>query len=295
MIPAVSAGRSMQLANGRIETARYLGFAVGPLVGGVLTGLGGVKLALLVDAVSFLAVAAVAAALRVQRQPAADDDTPRRARDGIGFLVEDRLLALTMIVATTSLVFISTSIPADVVYVKDVLGVEDVGYGLVTSAWMVGMVVGANFISPRIALPGLATAAFAAVAIQGVGVLLAPVFLVFWVMVVCYLVGGAGHGVKNVAFRSLIHERIPADRHGRAFAAYNGLRNTAELLGLVAGGLLVATLGARETLFLAGGVSGLAGLAGLVVRGRPAFKQAPPRRTADASPADRGEVSPSGY
>ena len=100
----------MQLANGRIETARYLGFAVGPLVGGVLTGLGGVKLALLVDAVSFLAVAAVAAVLRVRRQPAADDDTPRRARDGIGFLVEDRLLALTMIVATTSLVFISTSI-----------------------------------------------------------------------------------------------------------------------------------------------------------------------------------------
>ena len=109
---------------------------------------------------------------------------------------------------------------------------------------------------------GLATAGFAAVAIQGLGVLLAPVFLVFWVMVVCYLVGGAGHGVKNVAFRSLIDERIPADRHGRAFAAYNGLRNTAELLALVAGGLLVATLGARETLFLAGGVSGASGPCG---------------------------------
>jgi hypothetical protein len=27
----------------------------------------------------------------------------------------------------------------------------------------------------------------------------------------------------------LIHERVPADRHGRAFAAYNGLRNSAEL------------------------------------------------------------------
>ena len=53
---------------------------------------------------------------------------------------------------------------------------------------------------------------------------LAPIWLVFWFMVVCYVIGGAGHGVKNVAFRSLIHERVPADRHGRAFAAYNGLR-----------------------------------------------------------------------
>ena len=85
----------------------------------------------------------------------------------------------------------------------------------------------------------------AAVAIQGLGEALAPLWLVFWFMVVCYFVGGAGHGVKNVAFRSLIHERVPPERHGRAFAAYNGLRNTAELIALAAGGALVATLGAR--------------------------------------------------
>ena len=224
---------------------------------------------MLVDAATFLIVAAVALVLRVQRRPISEDGSARRARDGVVFLVEDRLLALTMAVATTSLLFISISIPADVVYVQNVLGVEDVGYGLVTAAWMAGMAVGANFVSPRIALPSLATAGFAAVAIQGLGVALAPIFLVFWVMVVCYLVGGVAHGVKNVAFRSLIHERIPAERHGRAFAAYNGLRNTAELGALVAGGLLVSTLGARATLFLAGVGSAIAGLVGLALRRRP--------------------------
>jgi MFS family permease len=265
LIPAVSADRSLQSANGLIETGRYVGFAVGPLLGGALTGLGGVKLAMLVDAATFVVVAIVALALRVQRQPPADD-VPRRARDGVMFLVQDRLLALTMAVATTSLLFISISIPADVVYVQDVLGVQDIGYGLVTSAWMLGMALGATFISPHIALPSLATAGFVAVAVQGLGVAITPIFLVFWVMVACYLVGGAGHGVKNVAFRSLIHDRIPVERHGRAFAAYNGLRNTAELGALVAGGVLVATLGARGTLLLAGSVSALAGLVGLAVR-----------------------------
>lgn len=225
LIPAVSAGRSMQSANGTIETFRYIGFAVGPLVGGALVGLGGTKLAMLVDAASFLIVAAVALTLPVRRRAPAEVH-PRRARDGVTFLMGDRLLALTMAVATTSLVFISISIPADVVYVQDVLGVQDVGYGLVTAAWMAGMAAGAIVVSPRITVAGLATAGFAAVAIQGFGVALAPVFLVFWVMVVCYLVGGVAHGVKNVAFRSLIHERIPAERHGRAFAAYNGLRNS---------------------------------------------------------------------
>jgi hypothetical protein len=84
-------------------------------------------------------------------------------------------------------------------------------------------------------------------------------------MLVCYFAGGLGHGLKNVAFRTLIHERVPAAGHGRAFAAYNGIRNGAELAALAAGGLLVATVGARGTLVIAGGVAALAGVAGLLL------------------------------
>jgi hypothetical protein len=69
--------------------------------------------------------------------------------------------------------------------------------------------------------------------------------------------------VKNVLARTLIGERVPAALHGRAFAAYNGLRNGAELIALAGGGALVAALGARETLALAGAIPVLAALAGL--------------------------------
>ena len=236
LVPAVAGERSIQAANGMVETARYVGFAVGPLAGGALVKVGGVSLAMLVDAASFLVVAAVALTLSVRRHPEPAAGERRRARDGFGYLVEDRLLALTMAVATISLVFMSASIPADLVYVQDVLGVEDIGIGIVLTGWTIGMVLAANYVSPRIALPALATAGFAAVAVQGLGKFLAPLWLVFWFMVVCYFVGGMGHGIKNVAFRSLIHDRVPEHRHGRAFAAYNGLRNTAELVALAAGG-----------------------------------------------------------
>ena len=40
-------------------------------------------------------------------------------------------------------------------------------------------------------------------------------------------VGGMGHGVKNTLFRTLIHQSVEPAQHGRAFAAFNGLRNTA--------------------------------------------------------------------
>ena len=77
--------------------------------------------------------------------------------------------------------------------------------------------------------------------------------------------GGLAHGLKNVMFRSLIHVRVPDRLHGRAFAAYNGIRNSAELGAFAAGGLLVALIGARGTLAYAGGLSALAGLVGLLV------------------------------
>jgi MFS family permease len=281
LVPAVAGTRSVQSANGIVETARYVGFAVGPLAGGALTAIGGVELAMLVDAASFVAVGGVALALRVRRRPEpTGGGEERRARDGVSFLFGDRVLALTMTVATTSLLFMSASIPADLVYVQDVLGVEDYGIGIVLTGWTMGMLLAANFLAPRIPVASLAVAACAAVAVQGFGKALAPIWLVFWFMVVCYVIGGAGHGVKNVAFRSLIHERVPADRHGRAFAAYNGLRNSAELVALAAGGALVAALGARGTLVIAGGVSAVAGLAGIAALRHRAFAARAPVESA---------------
>jgi hypothetical protein len=159
----------------------------------------------------------------------------------------------------------SASIPADLVYVEDVLGIENIGIGVVLSAWMLGMLVGANVVARRVTLGGLAAATFVGVTVQGLGKVVSPFWLVFGFMIVCYFVGGVGHGLKNVTSRTLIHTRIAPERHGRAFAAWNGVRNAAELGALALGGLVVGLIGARPTLWLAGGLSALAGLAGLVV------------------------------
>ena len=69
--------------------------------------------------------------------------------------------------------------------------------------------------------------------------------------------------MKNVLLRTLIHERVPAELHGRAFAAYNGLRNFAEIFSVMGGGALVVAFGARWTMFVAGLLPALAGLVGL--------------------------------
>lgn len=266
LVPPLAGEARIQEANGHMETARYLGFGVGPLLGGLLFAAGGLELAMLVDAATFAFVAVAALGLRVRRHAIDPDGNahPPRARDGIAFLFGDRLLALVMSVAFASLLFMSAVWVAELFFVEDVLGRGDVSYGAMLSIWTAGMALGAMVFSRRIAIGAVAAAGLVAATVQGAALALPALWLSFAFFLACSFMGGLGHGLKNVMFRSLIHVRVPNHLHGRAFAAYNGIRNTAELGAFAAGGLLVAVIGARGTLAYAGGLSALAGLIGVL-------------------------------
>ena len=249
--------------NGAVETARYVGMTAGPLLGGVLAAAGGTDVALLVDAATFVCVALAATLMRARRAPR-PGAPGERARDGIVLLFRDRALAVVMATVLASLLFMSASIAAEVVFLKQDLELSGAAYGVLFSSWTVGMVFGAIVVSRRVRAGALAGAALVAVAVQGVGLGLPTVWLAAGFAAAMWFTGGVGHGVKNVLARALIQERVPDRFHGRAFAAYNGMRNGAELVAIAWGGLLVVTIGARGTLALAGALSVLAALAGLL-------------------------------
>jgi MFS family permease len=269
LVPAVADETRLKAANGRIESARYLGYTLGPLLGGALAASGGTHVALLIDAASFAVVAAVALVLRPRRAPARDRAGLGRARDGIVFLLRDRVLALVISVAFVSLLFMTASATAEVFFATDVLGAGDLGYGVLMTAWTAGMVLGATALPRRVPAAAAATVALVAIAVQGLGLALPTLWLALGFALVAYVVGGSAQGLKNVLIRTLIHERVPERLHGRAYAAYNGLRNGAELVALAGGGLLVSAIGARWTLLLAGALPVLAALAGLAARRAP--------------------------
>ncbi|HEX6601898.1 MAG TPA: MFS transporter [Solirubrobacterales bacterium] len=260
------AGDRVQEANGHVETLRYVGFGVGPIVGGGLFAVGGLELAMLVDAATFAAVAVAARSLRMKRPPGelAEGEAPPRARDGIACLYRDSTLALVMTVAFGSLFFMSAVWVGELFFVEDVLEMGDLAYASMFSVWTVGMALGAMLLSRRVAATALAVAGLAAATIQGASLALPALWLSFVFFLACAFVGGTAHGVKNVMYRSLIHVRVAEDLHGRAFAAYNAIRNTAELGAFAAGGLLVTAIGARGTLAYAGGLSALVGFVGLL-------------------------------
>lgn len=260
------AGERVQEANGHIETLRYAGYGIGPLIGGGLFSWGGLELAMLADAATFGAVAVAARALRIKRPPGelAEGEVAPRARDGIACLYRDSVLSLVMTVAFGSLFFMSAVWVGELFFVEDVLAMGDLAYASMFSVWTVGMALGALFLSRRVAVGALATVGLLAATIQGASLALPALWLSFAFYLACSFAGGAAHGVKNVMYRSLVHVRVPDQLHGRAFAAYNAIRNTAELGAFAAGGLLVAVIGPRGTLAYAGGLSALVGIIGFL-------------------------------
>ncbi len=287
LVPVIAGDRRLGDINGYVEASRYTGMTAGPVIGGLLAAAGGTEVALVVNACTFLLVALAGLALRARRHPAvvADGEDSPRARDGIVFLFRDRMLAVVMTVLFVSLLFMTASATAEVFFLKEDLEVGDAVYGLVFAAWTVGMVLGALVVARRVAAATIAAGALIATAVQGAGLGLPTVWLVVWFGAAMWFIGGLGHGTKNVLARTLIQERVPDHLHGRAFAAYNGLRNGAELIALAGGGVLVALVGGRVTLALAGGVALVAALIGLAFYRRSGEPE-PIAHDVEAAPAE---------
>ena len=251
LVPHVAAPGRLARANGLLEAARYAGFAVGPTVAGVAVAFGGERLALLVNAASFLAVAAATALMRARRPPV-KSPTGDRAREGVVQLWRDPALRVTLLVNVVALLFISASITIEVFYVKDVLEAGDAAYAAIVAVWMAAMVAGATGLAGRLPQHHAAAVALLALAVQGAGMAAQTTWAILPVAFAGYAVGGLGHGVKNTLLRLVIQQRVPGRLHGRAFAAYSAARNAAELVALAAGGLLVAAIGPRPALLIAG-------------------------------------------
>jgi hypothetical protein len=237
-----------------MEATRSIGFTAGPVVGGALGAAGLLWLALALNAISFALVAAAAVAIRARRRP--DQGEARhargRAREGFAFLIRERDIAITLGGAITALAVFSISATAEPFFVTDSLRAGSLAYGVLLTSWTLGMAAGSAGLAHRVGRAQLAAGALAAVVLQGFGIAGASVAPVLWVALLGFVFGGVAHGVKNVLLRTLIHERVPDALRGRAFAAYNGARNGAELGALALGGIAVGALGARAALLLAG-------------------------------------------
>jgi MFS family permease len=266
LVPALVPHDRLTAANGYLESSRYLGAVLGPLLAGLLASAFGAGWALAIDAVSFLVIAAAAASLRVARSSEADEgeEGQERAREGFSFIRRDGVLLLMLVSVGGLMLFAATDNVAEVFFVKDVLAAGDAGFGALVASWMLGMVLGAMVLAPRLRPGRLAVGALGAGVVSGIAVALTGLSQDLVVACGLFAVGGVGNGIMSVSTRSLIHHRAPERLRGRVFAAFSAVVNGTQLAATASAGLLIALVGARGTLVIGGIGGALVALGGIV-------------------------------
>ena len=265
LIPEMVGRDDLPKASAISQTANSLGMIAGPAFAGILVGQFGVRVPLLVDAASYLAIAVGALLIRTRRGrrvPRPADDAERDPGPGWSMRSDSLLFVLVAAVAVIVGAVAMVNV-ADVFFVRETLGASATAYGLIGATWTVGILVGAWLIVKRLRAATDAAIAVAMLALLGG---LAAVLLVSaavpaapWLIPI-FLVGGVINGGVNVAGGVIVARRIPAAVRGRGQGTFASAVNTANVVAYLLGGALLVWILPR-TLIAGSGIAGLVAVA----------------------------------
>lgn len=256
LVPRLVPADQLPKAYDLLQSSTMLAGMAGMGLGGLLTGAYGHTVPLLVDAVTFLAITAIALLIRVRARASAPEGASDRAREGFTLLLADRPLAAVVLMGVSFAFVLEAVNVVEVFLVRDTLGGSEAEYGAVLMTWTIGAVVGSALVGrlngSRQLLRAI-TLSFAG--LGGIAVLIAGTPSIGWLFAV-YVVGGVINGLANAATGALIPLRIAEAFLGRANAAFSAMIRASGLGALAIGGLLADVLTPRQ-LFAACGVAGL--------------------------------------
>jgi MFS family permease len=265
-VPQLAGDVSLVRATSRLQGATMGGTAIGPLLAGLVGGIGGTSTALLLDAAVsvFFSVGISTLGLRRTRAP-----VPHGADDGVAaglrYLRRDRPMGLLVLVVSAIIACMGVTMVAELFLAEKVLHGGTTGYALLITAWTGGMTLGtvvAGRLPPRALAPGIVIG----LVVLGLGVAGGALSPTMWMAITAYGIGGIGDGIQVVGARTLLLQRAPEHIAGRACAVFLGLTFGAVSIGMAVSAPLVALFGIRGALFAAGTASIVAAFVALGLR-----------------------------
>lgn len=242
----------LRAGNALLNVAFTGGAAVGPALAGLVVAGFGVQSALLLDAVSFYAVAWIL--FRAGEMPQAEPEPGQmreRVRAGLAYIRGEPVLARILVAQGIAFVFFAAVLPVEVVYAKETLGSNDTGYGLMLASWGAGMVLG-SLIFARIRESSLASQLFFSTLAIGLGYLGLAVAPTLAVACAASVLGGAGNGIQWVAAISAVQELTVEAMQARVMSVLESIGAAMPGVGFAVGGVIAALVSPRMAFFVAG-------------------------------------------
>ena len=257
LIPRIVGVDRLPAAMGLSQAVTTSAGVLAPLLGGLLTGSYGARLPLLLDAASFAAITVAAVRVRTRRAGAARAGAAPDRRGGWAIIRADAILLPLVLMLTTFLLLGGMVNVVEIFLVRDTLHASATWYGVLGTAWAVGLLLGAMCGGRLRGQPALTGAALAGAVGIGAGLAAMGAAPTVWWVLPAAVVGGASNGVLKLCIGALTAMRSADAVRGRVSATVNGLASGGQIGAMLLGGLLGAALSPRQV-FLAGGLLSVA-------------------------------------
>jgi MFS family permease len=275
----------LRAGNAILNVAFTGGAAIGPAIAGLVVAGFGVPTALLLDAVSFYAIAWILfTAGEMPRAEPEPGHLRERLRAGIAYIREKAVLRRLLFAQGAAFVFFAAVIPVEVIYAKETLGAGDSGYGLMLASWGAGMVLGSIVFAAirKASLAYLLLFSTIGVGLGYLGLAAAPTLAL---ACVASAVGGAGNGVQWVTAVSAVQELTAPGMQARVMSVLESIGSATPGLGFALGGVVAALVSPRAAFLVAG-----LGVFAIVLLAIPALGRnwATPLESSDSIDVDGG-------
>ncbi|HEX6782081.1 MAG TPA: MFS transporter [Solirubrobacterales bacterium] len=242
----------LRAGNALLNVAFTGGAAIGPALAGLAVAGLGVQSALLLDAISFYAVAWIL--FTAGAMPHAEPEPGRmrdRVRAGLGYVRNETVLRRLLTAQGLAFVFFAAVLPVEVIYVKETLGSNDTGYGVLLASWGAGMVLG-SLLFARLRQASLAYLLLFSTLAVGAGYLGLAAAPTLAVACAASVLGGAGNGVQWVATISAVQELTAETMQARVMSVLESIGAAMPGVGFALGGIVAAVASPRMTFLVAG-------------------------------------------
>ena len=259
-LPNLVSDRDLPYANGLLQTADNLTWAMGALVGGALVAATSPDTAYWVNAATFLVSAILISRIResLEEERAPSLGRWRDLVDGLKLATRERPL-VTVLVAWSIVMLANAGVNvAEVVMAKDVFDAGDLGYGILVAGTGTGLVIGSLFGGSWIEQRGMTVPYTLSIALMAVGIAAAAAAPNVALAAIAVVLAGIGNGAAVVCNAVLVQRGAPDRMRGRAFTVIMSIGFAVLGAGMIIAGFLTDALGARAVWGIAAALLGIA-------------------------------------
>lgn len=264
-IPNLVPDAELPRANALIQGIENLSWAVGPLVGGVLTAAAGPSAAYTINAASFLV--SIVLVVRIPPRLLQSERALSRGhwtdlREGFSAALRSPSMRAVLVAWGIASLATGAANVAEIFLAKHTFSAGDLGYGLLYSAMGAGLVVGSLISAGVLLRSGVARTYGGSLALMAMGYLGAALSPNVWVAAGCILVAGVGNGAA-IACNALLVQRGTFDLlRGRALTFVMSITYVLVGVGNGLGGLFLNRTSPRWIWAVCGALLLVAALAG---------------------------------